>query len=231
VKERLPDIKIRPDVAPKLFLERLQQVVLTQGTWVLRNFEEGFGQPHDLFLLLGYHAPDHALAKELIAQFIFKPLKGPARIAVEMKAKSWAGGVATYDSYVGAARLLQPLLSYYNRVYQTRLRLQIQKRAALLPRLSYWPKLFFDQFINMANKSGLHSYDWSRFYDFLIVCQVLRAKLTEDDLVYLLIHAGFDDEYARDIASVYEHGRAILRRHRNPILAIKYARMVARSTD
>ena len=81
------------------------------------------------------------------------------------------------------------------------------------------PKLmpYFERFINNANKTGLHPYDWGRYYNFIANAHRLRSKLTETDVKCLLVDEGFDDEYASDLANVYGHGRHIIKVHRGSI--------------
>lgn len=63
-------------------------------------------------------------------------------------------------------------------------------------------------FLRLANKGGLHPYDWQRFYGFIATCHRFSVQLAVTDLAQLLRSQGFQD--AGYISEVYEHGREIL---------------------
>ena len=69
----------------------------------------------------------------------------------------------------------------------------------------------FDQFVQHANKTLLHPYDWKRFYLFIRQCHSERIKIKESDLTDWLVDAGFSPEMAGNLYSVYSHCRAILK--------------------
>ena len=87
----------------------------------------------------------------------------------------------------------------------------------LRPNMS--PKLvpIFKRFADSANKTGLHPYDWGRYYNFIANAHSLRSKLTETDVKRLLVDEGFGDERASRLADVYRHGRAIIKVHRGSV--------------
>lgn len=73
-------------------------------------------------------------------------------------------------------------------------------------------KYFFDQFVNAANKRILHPFDWKRFYDFIYAAHRWRTKLSDVQLETLLEDAGFDLQEAKCLATIYYHGRRLLKR-------------------
>lgn len=228
--ERLPGITIKPDVTPKEFLERLQKVVSQQRLWKVELFKETQADK-DFILQLAYTGNEPEMPDNLVAQFIYYPDLDKHNIRIEMRSANWRSEVITYDLYVRSAYLLKPLLSLYNRRYKTNRRLNTESHEDLVPRLSPKAKEFFSRFISEANKSGLHPLDWSRFYDFVIVSHILRSKVSEDDVAYLLVTEGFDTDHARSIARVYYHGRKILKLGQNPILGQKYQELFSRSQN
>lgn len=72
----------------------------------------------------------------------------------------------------------------------------------------------FEHFLNNANRSGLHPFDWSRFYSFIGESHRLRSTLSGDDVASLLTEGGFSPEYARDLGTLYGHGRSLLKVYR-----------------
>ena len=68
----------------------------------------------------------------------------------------------------------------------------------------------FDDFVRGANKAQLNRRDWEHFYDFIRGSHSRQAKLEDGELRRLFAEAGFDDEFAAELASLYHHGRAIL---------------------
>ena len=148
----------------------------------------------------------------LMAHFAWYEKPDKSRVRVQMIAQNRGVEDLSYDSYIATAYMLKSLLSLYNRLYSARVRLNIQSREDLVPKLSPKVKECFHHFITLANKAALHPFDWERFYDFVVLCHMLRSKLMEDDVKYLLVQEGFDEEYASRIADVYRHGREILKR-------------------
>lgn len=213
MRERLPKITIKPNVSPKEFLERLHHTVARQKIWQIKYFEErlpdGEGSPA---LGLAYEGSEAKVPNGLMAHFAWYEKLDKSRVRVQMIAQNWGVEDLSYDSYVATAYMLKSLLSLYNRLYSARVRLNIQSREDLVPKLSPKVKECFHRFITIANKVALHPSDWEPFYDFVVVCHMLRSKLTEDDVKYLLVQEGFDEEYALIIADVYRHGREILKR-------------------
>ena len=81
------------------------------------------------------------------------------------------------------------------------------------------PKLakYFERFVNNANKLGLHPLDWGRFYNFIAHSHSLRSRLSEYDLKCLLVERGFPEEYARELATIYDHGRTVIQVYKGSV--------------
>jgi hypothetical protein len=78
-------------------------------------------------------------------------------------------------------------------------------------------KYYLDQFVAAAEKQMPHSpLDWRRFYDFTYIAHKGRTKLSDGELMKLLKDVGFDSNDAQELAIVYQHGRALLKRKPNP---------------
>ncbi len=75
----------------------------------------------------------------------------------------------------------------------------------------------FLSFVNLANKSYLHPLDMRRFYNFIRLCHARRVKLDQFQLQAYLEHAGFDEDIAKHLSTIYYHGRELLRFGRVPI--------------
>lgn len=212
MRERLPNIIIKPDVSPKEFMNRLYHTVAQQQVWQVKRFDKGLrdgeGSP-SLGLVYTSHKPK--IAEDLTAHFDWYENLDKDRIRVGLVAHNLGVEDPTYDSYVVAANMLKPLLALYNRLYKARVRLNIQSREDLAPKLPPIAKRLFGNFVSIANKCALHPSDWEPFYEFINACHVYSSKLKEDDIKYLLFNEGFDKEHAIEIALVYGHGRAILK--------------------
>jgi len=211
VRERLPSITIKPDVSPDEFIKRLLDLTNIQETWIMMNSNiKGTDIKYILLELHDEAASEFNVPSGLMAHFGHFPDLDGNRIRFQMKADFWNSVSPTYDSYIKAANLIKPFLSLYNKQFNARVRLNIQTREDLIPKLSPVAAKYFSFFISHVNKSALHPTDWELFYDFICVSHWLRSKLTEDDIAYLLIREGFDANYAVKIADVYRHGRALL---------------------
>lgn len=212
MRERLPKITIKPDVSPDKFIKRLLDLTSIQETWSVKNSNiEETDIKYVLFALHDEVASEFNVPVGVMAHFGHFPDLDGNRIRVQMKAMIWNSVEPTYDSYVKAANSLKPFLSRYNKQFKTRVRLNVQTREDLIPKLSPVAAKYFSLFISKANKSALHPMDWGPFYGFIYVSYRLRSKLTEADIAYLLTREGFGADYAGHIADVYRHGRGILK--------------------
>ena len=68
----------------------------------------------------------------------------------------------------------------------------------------------FELFINRANKGGLHSLDWDRFYKFVIALHSSGAELSTKVLKDRLISDRFSEDQISHLTEFYEHGRRML---------------------
>ncbi|MFC1905733.1 hypothetical protein ACFLXL_02870 [Chloroflexota bacterium] len=211
--ERLPKITVKPDVTPDEFIRRLLALANMQETWNVKNSNV---TETDIISDILLEISDKAASKFNVPQDImlhigYFPRLDSNRVRVQMLARNWADVTPTYESYVKAANLAKPFLSLYNKQFKARVRLNIQTREYLIPKLSPLVEMYFSSFVSLANKVSLHPTDWDLFYGFIYISHRLRCKLTESDIAYLLNRAGFDIDYARHIASVYQHGRNLLK--------------------
>ena len=58
------------------------------------------------------------------------------------------------------------------------------------PGLSPKCQLFFDRFVNRANKRAPYPTDWELFFDFICVCHNQESEVKSTDLYRMLIQAG-----------------------------------------
>jgi hypothetical protein len=161
--------------------------------------------------ILSLHPNFSTPHEDLLASLIFTP-GSITRLDVEISAKNLSPDPPTYDSYVEAAsQLLKPLLSLYNKKYGRHIRLTIQSKESLQPRLPPRALNAFNLFTLAANKHSLHPLDWERFYTFIYFCSPRNINVNRDDVKRLLLSSGFDSEYSDRLAEIYDHGIALLR--------------------
>lgn len=162
--------------------------------------------------ILSFSPLNESPHKGLIGQLIFNPYDSK-RICVEVRANRWSDGSdVRYEVYAEALKFIfRDLLSAYNKKHGTRYRLTIQSKENCEPTLPPKAKDAFSHFTGLANKSGLHPYDWERFYRFSKICHAFHARVNEEDVFRLLVHAGFSEIYARDLAAVFGHLRIFQR--------------------
>jgi hypothetical protein len=82
------------------------------------------------------------------------------------------------------------------------------------PKLPPRTKTIFDTFILHAPKDHLHQDEWSLFYRFVCACHGFRVKLEEEELVLLLLEAGFTERLSRELGGVYYHIREYLKKYK-----------------
>ena len=75
--------------------------------------------------------------------------------------------------------------------------------------ISYDARRAFNTFVHHANRGLLHDYDWDRYYDFILVCHLVRERLSSEDLRSALVGL-FPEHVAERLAVVYDHGRELL---------------------
>jgi hypothetical protein len=83
------------------------------------------------------------------------------------------------------------------------------------PKLPPRTKTIFDTFILHAPKDHLHQDEWDLFYRFINACHGFRVKLDEEELVALLLEAGFTEKLARELGNVYYHIRTYLKDYKH----------------
>ena len=109
---------------------------------------------------------------------------------------------------VAAARAGVPLGQWLE---ETITRRSMMSETVTLPELS--PKLepSFVQFVNQANKSGLHPLDWDRYYRFVNNSHLWQPELSETDVRHLLGRYGFDEERASHLSDIYRNIRDFIK--------------------
>ena len=133
------------------------------------------------------------------------------RVQVELTSTSWAESGPSYEKYVGLVmHYLKPLLSIYNKKYNTNRRFRIPAKEKLEPKLSEIAERLFQRFIKYANKTFLGQYSWIHFYEFIIWCHRRNERLSSKELEYLLKKAEFNDFYCEKLCSVFKHGWDLL---------------------
>ena len=80
------------------------------------------------------------------------------------------------------------------------------------PTLSPKCQLYFDRFVDQANKRSPFPTDWELFYDFVHICHEEESAVNSRDLYPILINAGFPQESAQPLSGFYGQGRTLLNR-------------------
>ncbi|MCK4824782.1 hypothetical protein KA005_54015, partial [bacterium] len=161
----LPNISVKVDAPPLEFVNRLEPIAEQSGAFDIDKVLDmpGFGGFGSLNLM-PKNTNQH---EELVGQIIIYPDE-KSRVFIEMRAKRWNPDPPTYKTYIEAARLVfEPLIRAYNKVYNSRRRLNIQAKIVKEPTLPPEIKKRFKTFVICANKSALHTNDWECFYRFI----------------------------------------------------------------
>ncbi len=80
------------------------------------------------------------------------------------------------------------------------------------PGLSPKCQLFFDRFVNQANKRAPYPADWELFFDFIRVSHNQESEVKNTDLYPLLIKAGFPQGPAQQLSFFYKQAWSLLSR-------------------
>ena len=210
MEDRLPNITIKVNVLPNIFIERLGKLISEQEIWRIKNKAIQITSV-SLLLELAKQPKLISIPSDTMVHFGYFPELDGEKMRIQFVSANWPDGTPTYDYYVSVASLIKPLLSLYNKQHKTTIKLNIQSKKSLVPKLSPLLSGYFTRFVSLSNKGALHPTDWGLFYDFIYASHQLKCKLHESDIEYLLTEAGFSADYASDISEVYRHGRALLK--------------------
>lgn len=201
--ERLPHITMNVSVAPLECLKRLEEIAIANGKREVRSNYEGDGDLHcNVVSLADKNEKEH---EGLFGMFVHWKRDGQ-QLRLQLAASRWNPDPPTYNSYVAAAhRLLQPVISAYNKKFRVRHRMRIQTREETQPRMTPKAKEAFDHFAFHANKSALHPLDYDAFYRFVYVCHRTKLYLYEDEIRWFCRRAGFSVEQSNYLSSVFLH--------------------------
>jgi hypothetical protein len=204
----LPCVSIKVDVSPYEFLVRMGEIAEDYGDIdVRKNYlsDKSFPSLSLLFTTTKPNDPEDLYGGITISS------RNKERVWAELSSKSWTEFGPTYEEYVGLVlRYLKPLLSVYNKKYNTNRRFRIPSKDSLGPKLSECAARLFQHFVYYANKTFLSRISWRHFYDFIIYCHRRNEYLSYKELEYLLKEAGFNDYYCEKLCSIFEHGWDLL---------------------
>ena len=204
MRDRLPRISIKTDLAPEQFLRRMETAAANLGEYLIDLGSDG---ESTRLIIRPLQVTQH---RELEGRLATN-LQAPDRVAAEVAAARWNPEPPTYETYVAAARVLfLPILRQYNHSHGSKRKLHIPSKADMTPHLPPMARGLIETFTGQAHKSGLTAADWRRFYRFIRHCSAHNLQITRDDLHWLLVNDGFAVEHAAEIADVYEHGRGLL---------------------
>ncbi|ODS31903.1 MAG: hypothetical protein SCARUB_02983 [Candidatus Scalindua rubra] len=209
IRNLLPPITVKPNINPHDFIKRVYNFLEHSEEFRIELHENFMGEEGLLILnIIPLFKTKH---HGLYGQIINNKKIDCENVKIEIRAKRWNPPHPSYDTYVAAAKqIFIPILKKYNKIYATRLRMNIKSARSRESNLSPNVKPLFDSFVISANKDYLNSFDWERFYRFILVAHSSRIKLNGEGLFRLLVKSGFEEYYAREIADVYQHGRALL---------------------
>lgn len=214
IEDLLPDISIKPENSPNDFIHRMYEIAKNFSG--IDSIKCKGSNESTISLSIEFKETEKYGLDNLYGLFSVWSWDNE-RVWIELLSKTWAIYPPSYSQYVQfIKKLLGPLLSAYNKGYQTNRRFNIPKKENLEPKLSPVLSKVFDRFVDSANKSFLHQRDWRNFYSFVRVCHNRKAKLDAEELERLLLKAGFSKFYSEKLTCVYEHGRGILRKEFYP---------------
>ncbi|MBN1805112.1 MAG: hypothetical protein JW837_07675 [Sedimentisphaerales bacterium] len=204
----LPRISIKTDVSPYEFLVRMGEIAEEHGgIGVHKNY---LSDKSFQYLTLLFTTDKSKGLENLCGMFTISP-RYKERVWAELSSKSWAESGPKYEQYVGLVeRYLKPLLSMYNKKYNTNRRFRIPSKDSLEPKLSECAARLFKHFVDYANKTFLSRYSWVHFYEFIIYCHCRNERLGSKELEYLLKKAEFNDFYCEKLCSIFDHGWDLL---------------------
>ena len=195
----LPQVTLRVSETPENFLRQMEMILNEEDDLTVKAKHKLHGE-HD-YLSLGFSPERHEI-EDLVGKFVYWPEDAPI-LRVEAIAR-WQTPFPRYDIYIDTIRdLFTERLKTYNQIYKRRYRLRIPSKKSTHHCLTPKLKEKFESFAALANKRCLHSYDWQRFYQFVVASYRTQPDLAESDVRYHLLKAGFDAEYSDYIANAF----------------------------
>ena len=196
----IPQVTLRVSEDPVRFLHQMDEMLRKESKLTVKSKLKFRGD--DDHLSVGFSPESHSI-EDLVGMFVYWPKETP-RLRIEAMARWDEPFFPSYEVYVRAiGDLFSDRLKKYNRNYKKRYRLRIPSKESCLPRLTPKLKERFDDFAALANKNCLHTYDWRRFYEFVVASFSAQPDLTQDDVRYHLKKAGFDGEKSDYIADAF----------------------------
>ena len=200
LQERLPNIYIAVD-EPLQFLKRIADICENLGSLSVARNDAGFTS-HRFTVRLAFIDASRSCGNSVQ---LFSVDNNKVTVALTIDKDEHR----TYEYYTKLAKdIIKPPLKLYNLQAHTRCRLTITPKNKLQPKLPPATAKLFAYFVNGANTSALHDTDWRRFYEFV---RASRRNVSSCDLTYLLVEAGFSEEYAWHVTNIYEHLCAFMR--------------------
>lgn len=204
--------RIYPKVAAESFLERLKDCALQISSYEIVDEQKPTDRDDTASLELSFpHHDQHSRVSVVFAAFGNRA----ETVEVEVKADNWVPAL-DYKAYSSTIReVVQPVLNIYNRSYGTWIRLGVPGPAkpARLPKEA---DRLFRRYLAQASRGYAHALDWAVFYDFILHCHDFRVALVAEELKDLILASGFAETPADELAEVYRHGRALLKRRISP---------------
>lgn len=204
--QQYPPIKIKPDASPQLFIERLLEVATELTDYSCELEDDTENESLSLHLKSQAVGPDN-----LMIRITSSKRTDVKHVHIRLNRPEWKTDIPEYSQYTHLCKdTLEELLKDYNRRYKTRLRLIVKSLEKLEPKLTPKIQQAFDDFATHAHKELLGGKDWERYYRFIRLAHAFNVRMDEEQLFFLLTHAGFSKQYSREISDVYTHGRALL---------------------
>lgn len=194
-----PQVRLRISEEPLQFLQRMDSMLREEDGLTVKSKLEMQGE-HD-HMSVGFRPEQHKIDR-LTGMFVYWPQEALV-LRIEAIAR-WEPLFPSYDVYVQAIKdLFGERLRSYNRLHRHRYRLQIPTKQSTIPKLTPKLKEMFDSFANLANKRGLHAFDWQRFYKIVVESYRKQPALNQDELRFHLCNAGFERDYADYLADAF----------------------------
>lgn len=203
----LPKISVKIDTDQPEFLKRIENLI-SQKNILEKDYKKSKAEP---WVSLAFKVSDTELKEPFCV--IISDTKDEERMELQLRASSWPVEPLTYDLYSSKSREhFAPLISTYNKNFNSKRRIHVQPQESLEPILPKVAQDKFDSFVSMANIQVPHKLDWDRFYRFVAHCHANNVQIWSEDLLRILIKAGFSEDTAERFSDAYRH---IRRYHRD----------------
>lgn len=210
MKYILPKISILIPISKDEFIDKVEKISFELGKH--KTFKEYYPNSKDIERIK-FEPQESKLPHEgLIGRLIFSNTKKSNLARISINARIWDKKSVTHELYVEAAvYIFEPIFKNYNLKFKSNIKLKIDRKKQYFDLLTPKMKSAFHYYLSIRKQYADPSEtDFKNFYEFIRICHETRNKMTDSDILWLLIESGINKSESEEFANIYYHIRNYL---------------------